>query len=241
MNRRPRDNAFARRVIRIYGLLEANACGRRWSPAFGGMPPHSAKSISTFDLAWMRFETVRRALMRDGQKQRHAVPRSRDVRAQTWASTLRKAVSCAAVHFGVRTRSSVPTLCRTGKGWGTHFEHGSRAKAGEKQQLAGVKPAATKATAQAKSKARNAYASGRLRLRRRLRRRNFRAGAGFYAWAAPSVRAGKILGLRLARRASGVQSARFRRRPRRARRPPGQAPLHQSFQIPEIRSWRKHP
>ncbi len=135
MNRRPRENAFARRVVPAYGLLEANPCGRRWSPAFGGMPPHSAKTVSRFDLAWMRFETVRRALMRDGQKQRHAVPRSRDVRSQTWASTLRKSVGCAAIRSGVQTRSSVPTLCRTGKGCGTHFEHGSRAKAGEKQRL----------------------------------------------------------------------------------------------------------
>jgi hypothetical protein len=40
--------------VRGYVLLEADAGGRRWSPAVGGMPPHSARTVAAVELAAIR-------------------------------------------------------------------------------------------------------------------------------------------------------------------------------------------
>ncbi len=41
-------------VVRGCGVLEADAGGRRWSPAVGGMPPHSARTVAAVELVGIR-------------------------------------------------------------------------------------------------------------------------------------------------------------------------------------------
>lgn len=51
-------------------VVKVDVCGGRRSPAFGGMPPHSARTVEVFELAGIGFEGVRRGLTERGARRR---------------------------------------------------------------------------------------------------------------------------------------------------------------------------